>query len=186
MLTIQIYILSKLMEGSSYPYSLKKGLSEPVPFDKIANITESKLYYHFESLTKQGLIAPTEIIKEENRPDKQVFSITEKGREALPKKIYQLIEKSSKMSEIMIGLMFVQYVEIEKVIAIIQVKKMSLEGKYEGLASIYEKVKVPDQLVNRMQVANDYFTDMLQREIDWFERVIESLHKDLQRENEKK
>lgn len=166
------------MEGSSYPYSLKKGLSEPVPFDKIGNITESKLYYHFESLTKQGLIEPTEIIKEENRPDKQLFSITEKGRVALPNKIYQLIEKSTKMSEIMIGLMFVQYVEIEKVIVMIQVKKMSLEAKYRSLVSIYEKVEVPPHMVNQVYLANDYFTDMLQREIEWFDRVIESLQKD--------
>lgn len=60
-LSIQIYILSKLMEGDSYPYQLKKGLSEPVAFDKMANISESKLYYHFESLSKQGLIAPIEM-----------------------------------------------------------------------------------------------------------------------------
>ena len=77
-MSIQIYILSKLTEGENYPYKLKKELSEPIPFDKMGNLTESKLYYHFESLTKQGLVEPREIIKEENRPDKQVFAITDK------------------------------------------------------------------------------------------------------------
>lgn len=104
-MSIQIYILSKLAKESSYPYKLKKDLSEPIPFDKLANLTESKLYYHFESLTKQGLIEPTEIIKEENRPDKQVFAITEQGLALLPNKIYQLFEKADSLSETIVGLM---------------------------------------------------------------------------------
>lgn len=92
-MSIQIYILSKLAKESSYPYKLKKELSEPIPFDKLAHLTESKLYYHFESLTKQGLIEPTEIIKEENRPDKQVFAITEQGLAILPQKFISFLKK---------------------------------------------------------------------------------------------
>ena len=162
------------MEGDSYPYQLKKGLSEPVPFDKMANITESKLYYHFESLAKQGLIAPTEIIKEDNRPDKHLFSISEKGRTALPKKIYEVFEKATKMSEVIIGLMFVQYVEVEKVVALIQAKKLDLENKREKLALIYDNTHVPKHMEAHVHLANDYFTDILKREIEWFQRVIES------------
>lgn len=163
------------MEGDSYPYQLKKGLSEPVAFDKMANISESKLYYHFESLSKQGLIAPIEIIKEDNRPDKHLYSITDKGRTVLPKKIYEVFEKATKMSEVIIGLMFVRYVEVEKVIAIIQVKKLYLENKYEKLVSIYDDTHVPKHMEAHVDLANDYFTDMLKREIEWFQRVIESL-----------
>ena len=48
-MSIQIYILSKLTEEENYPYKLKKELSEPIPFDKMGNLTESKLYYIFET-----------------------------------------------------------------------------------------------------------------------------------------
>lgn len=75
-MSIQIYILSKLMQGDNYPYKLKKELSEPIPFDQIGNLTESKLYYHFETLKKQGFIKTTRVIKEEHRPDKNIFSIS--------------------------------------------------------------------------------------------------------------
>lgn len=85
-MSIQIYILSKLMDENNYPYKLKKELSTPIPFDKLLNLSESKLYYHFESLSKQGLVEQVEIIKEEHRPDKQVFSITDKGRKQLRSK----------------------------------------------------------------------------------------------------
>lgn len=174
-MTIQIFILSKLMEGDNYPYQLKKHLSEPVPFDKIGNVTESKLYYHFESLTKQGLIEPTTVIREENRPDKQYFSITQKGREELPTKIYKVFEKATKMSEMIIGLLFIRHVNVEKVIPIIQVKKHALEKKLTQLAEIYGKVDIPDNVLKSAQFANDYLTEMTQREITWYDRIISQL-----------
>ena len=177
-MTIQIYILSKLIERDHYPYELKKGLSEPVPFDKMANITESKLYYHFESLTKQGLIEEAELIKEEHRPDKQLYTITEKGRLALPQKIYDVFEKSKQMSDLIIGLIFIQYVDIQKVITLVQVKKMALENKRATLTKAYEKTVIPAHLEETIHLANGYFMESLQREISWFERVLEMLHHD--------
>ncbi|MEW5551355.1 hypothetical protein ABGT22_15600 [Peribacillus frigoritolerans] len=83
---------------------LKKQLSEPIPLDRLGGLTESKLYYHFESLVKQGLVEPVEVIKEEHRPDKQVFAITVKGREELPKKIYKLFENADEIKDIIVGL----------------------------------------------------------------------------------
>ena len=49
-MSIQIFILSKLMEKNTYPYLLKKELSEPIPYDKMSDLTENKLYYHFEKI----------------------------------------------------------------------------------------------------------------------------------------
>ncbi|PEC57462.1 transcriptional regulator, partial [Bacillus wiedmannii] len=34
-MSIQIFILSKLMEDNTYPYKLKKQLSEPIPLDQL-------------------------------------------------------------------------------------------------------------------------------------------------------
>lgn len=92
-MSVQIFILSKLMEQNTYPYQLKRQLSEPIPFDKMSGLTESKLYYHFDSLKKKGLIEVTQTIREENRPDKQIFAITDQGKDALPSMIYKLFKK---------------------------------------------------------------------------------------------
>ena len=128
-MSIQIYILGKLMQKNTYPYQLKKDLSEPIPLAQMTNLTESKLYYHFESLTKQGLIEPVEVIKEVNRPDKQVFSITEKGRQQLPEKIYDLFEKAKSITDMMTGIAFIQLVNRQKVISILEYKLATIERK---------------------------------------------------------
>lgn len=119
-MAIQIFILSKLMEENTYPYKLKKQISALQPLDTVNGLTESKLYYHFESLAKQGFIEAKEVIKEENRPDKQVFAITAKGREVLPKKIYKLFENAETIGDMVIGLANMKYIDRDKAISLIE------------------------------------------------------------------
>ncbi|SFQ09685.1 transcriptional regulator, PadR family [Psychrobacillus psychrotolerans] len=176
-MSIQIYILSKLMEEDNYPYKLKKELSDPIPFDKIGDLTESKLYYHFESLSKQGLIQQVEVIKEENRPDKQVYAITEKGREILPKKIYELFEKANKLAEVIVGLMFLRYVEKSHIILILEKKLESLHSKQLQLKDIYSHIRVEDTVQEMVDFADGYISDTIINEITWLENLIAKLKK---------
>ncbi|MGE7692032.1 PadR family transcriptional regulator [Lysinibacillus sp. NPDC097214] len=174
-MSIQIYILSKLLEGENYPYKLKKELSKPIPFDKMGNLTESKLYYHFESLTKQGLVEPGEIIKEENRPDKQVFAITDKGREQLPNKIYELFEKAKNIPEMVVGIMFLRHVENALVIPILEKKLESLQGKQEQLQAIYNQIQLDDLMKENVDFIQSYYSENIANEIQWLEKLIRKL-----------
>ncbi|MGB2873188.1 PadR family transcriptional regulator [Psychrobacillus psychrotolerans] len=174
-MSIQIYILSKLMAEDNYPYKLKKELSDPIPFDKIGDLTESKIYYHFESLSKQGLIQQVEVIKEENRPDKQVYTITEKGREDLPKKIYELFEKANKLAEVIVGLMFLRYVEKSHIILILERKLESLHSKQLQLKDIYSHIHVEDTVQEMVDFADGYISDTIINEITWLENLIAKL-----------
>ena len=91
-MSLQIYILTKLMEENSYPYKVKKALSEPVPFAEMSNLTDSKLYYHFDSLAKKQMIEEVEIIHEANRPDKHIFGITPKEHSFVPAHAIKLLK----------------------------------------------------------------------------------------------
>lgn len=174
-MSIQIYILSKLMEENNYPYKLKKELSEPIPFDKLGNLTESKLYYHFESLSKQGLVEPREVIKEEHRPDKQVFAITDKGREQLPVKIYELFKKADKVEEMTVGLMFLRYVEKERVVQILEQKLEKMRSKESYLNGIFKQIPAEVAVMEMVEFSHDYFSDMMSKEIFWLDHLIEKL-----------
>ncbi|WP_338652836.1 MULTISPECIES: helix-turn-helix transcriptional regulator [Sporosarcina] len=172
-MTIQIYILSKLIEGNNYPYKLKRQLSDPIPFDKLAGLTESKLYYNFNTLAKQRLIEAVEIIKEEHRPDKQVFSITAKGREELPKKIYKLFEKADKISEMLVGLASIEYVDRDKVIAILERKLADHKDRWEYLKSLNEHVDVGKEKEKLMEFMGDYFPSKAEHTASWLEVLID-------------
>jgi len=174
-MSIQVYILSKLMEGDNYPYKLKKELSDPIPFDKMSNVTESKLYYHFESLTKQGLVEPIEVIKEENRPDKQVFAITDKGREQLALKIYELFEKAKNLSEMIIGMMFLRFVDQSRIVPILEKKLENLRSKQSTIEAIYSQISIDESRKEMVDFAQSYYSNSISSEIIWLEKLISKL-----------
>ena len=178
-MSIQIYILSMLMEEKSYPYKLKKQLSEPLPLDKLGNLTESKLYYHFDSLSKSGLIEQVEVIKEEHRPDKQVFAITEKGREMLPKKIYNLFEKGEDVKEFVIGLFFLRFVDKARIIRILEEKLEEIGQKENQFKILCERLDVSEVYKPTINITNNYMLSRLDIEIKTIKQILEQLSKEL-------
>ncbi|GEK34745.1 PadR family transcriptional regulator [Kurthia sibirica] len=174
-MSIQIFILSKLMAENNYPYKLKKELSSPIPFDEMGKLTESKLYYHFDSLLKQGLVETVEVIHELNRPDKQIFSITDEGRKQLPLKMYELFTKANNLGEMIVGLVYIEFVDRQKVIEIFENRLKQHEEKLDKMISIYAKMKEKDQQRPVVMYYNDYFKDKMDRETYWLRTLIEGL-----------
>ncbi|MBD7945453.1 MULTISPECIES: PadR family transcriptional regulator [Psychrobacillus] len=176
-MAIQIYILGKLMQDNNYPYKLKKELSEPIPFDQLGGVTESKLYYHFESLVKQGLIEPVEIIKEEHRPDKQVFAITDKGREALPQKIYQLFGNADTISGMVIALANIEYVDREKVIELLYQKLARIKEHWAHIKDLEIKVQLSEEKEHLVKYLGEYFSSKKEHTTYWLEELIKRIER---------
>lgn len=174
-MAIQIFILSKLMEDNNYPYKLKKQLSEPIPLDKLGGITESKLYYHFESLAKQGLIEVVEIIKEEHRPDKQVFAITDKGRKELPEKIYKLFESAEAISDMVIGLGNLEYVDRDKVVEILEKKLRKFIAHWEQIMEFEKQVQIDKNKEKLVDFIGSYVSNRADHTIHWLEELIKRI-----------
>lgn len=49
-----------------------------------------------------------------------MFSITEKGRDALPKKIYKSLESANTIGDMVIGLANMEYVDRDRIIHILE------------------------------------------------------------------
>lgn len=175
-MAIQIFILTQLMEDDTYPYKLKKQLAQLQPLESINGLTESKLYYHFESLAKQGFIETKEIIKEEHRPDKQVFGITEKGREVLPKKIYKLFESADNIGEMVIGLANMKYVDRGKVIGILEKKIDKIHKSREQLSQIDASHLIGPEHKVFAEFVDDYAHYKITSNLSFLERLIKHIH----------
>ncbi|GAB6930709.1 hypothetical protein JCM10914A_46920 [Paenibacillus sp. JCM 10914] len=174
-MSIQIFILSKLMKENNYPYKLKKQLSEPIPLDQLVGLTESKLYYNFDSLAKKGLIEIVEIIQEEHRPDKQVFAITAKGREELPKQIYKLFENARKIEEMVVGLAAIKYVDREKVVEILEKKLNNINTRWEQVSGLGEKVEVDRDNEKLREFMTGYISTKTEHTIYWLKDLIQRI-----------
>lgn len=174
-MSIQIFILSSLMEESNYPYKLKKRLAGLQLHELAEGFTESKLYYHFESLRKQGLIEVQEILQEENRPDKQVFRITEKGRAVFPKKIYKLLEDAVTVSDMVVGFTNIKYVDRNKVISILENKLELHRKKWAIIASLNMEQFNEPTYQNVRDFMADYSRDRHSHTMKYLERLIQQV-----------
>jgi PadR family transcriptional regulator, regulatory protein AphA len=174
-MSVQIYILSKLMEGKNYPYNVIKSLTENLPFNELASMTESKLYYHFESLVKQGLIEEVEIIKESNRPEKQLYEITQKGREELPKKLYKLFERAVSLPEMLTGFIFVQYVDRSRVIQILEQRIEQIYEKSSRITKLHSNFDFEGSNQKVMDIYTDFFKNRFLSEIEALSALIANL-----------
>ncbi|XQY91413.1 PadR family transcriptional regulator [Metabacillus sp. HB246100] len=172
---IQIFILSKLMEDNTYPYKLKKQLSEPIPLDELSGLTESKLYYHFDSLEKKKFIEAVEVIKEENRPDKKVFKITDKGREELPKLIYKMFENGVEIKGMMVGIVNLKYVDREKVIMILEKKLADSKERWNYLKNMQENLSIEKEREELVKFLVRYVEDKAENKLQWLEELVEQI-----------
>ena len=163
------------MEDNNYPYKLKKQLSEPIPLDRLGGLTESKLYYHFESLVKQGLVEQVEVIKEEHRPDKQVFAITDKGREELPKKIYKLLENADDLSDMVVGIASIKYVDRERVLNILQRKSDHIRAQWMNLKDFKTKVQIDEENKNLIEFVGGYISTRVDHTVYWLDELIQQI-----------
>lgn len=173
---IQIFILSKLMEDNNYPYKLKKQLSEPIPMDRLGGLTESKLYYHFDSLAKKGLVEAVEIIKEEHRPDKQVFAITAKGREELPKLIYKLFENADEIKDMVVGLANLKYVDRDEVLVILKRKSKNIRDRWEQIKDFEQQIQIDEGHEKFIEFMSGYVSTRTEHTIYWLEELIKRIN----------
>lgn len=163
------------MEDNTYPYKLKKQLSEPIPLDELSGLTESKLYYHFDSLEKKNFIEAVEVIKEENRPDKKVFKITDKGREELPKLIYKMFENGVEIKGMMVGIVNLKYVDREKVIKILEKKLADSKERWNYIKNMQENLSIEKEREELVKFLVRYVEDKAENKLQWLEELVEQI-----------
>lgn len=176
--SIQIFILSNLMVENSYPYKLKKKIADFQLLDLNNSLTESKLYYHFESLRKSGLIEVQEILQEENRPDKQVFRITEKGIAEFPEIVYKLFQQANSIGEMAVGIGNVKYVDRQIVLEILRKRLLKEQNNWKVISSFDSDAYMTDGRQGVINFMSAYAEERHEMTIRYFERLIEEIQKE--------
>ncbi len=78
-------------------------------------LASGSLYYAFDTLEKNQLVKVVDVIRETNRPEKTVYSITDAGREEFERLYFeQLLKKEHMHRPVYAALSFTSYVDQEK------------------------------------------------------------------------
>ncbi|MNI49178.1 Transcriptional regulator PadR-like family protein [compost metagenome] len=78
-LSIRLSVLGLLLEENLHPYEISIRMRDRF-LDQKGQFKIGSLYYAVDQLAKEAYIEAVETIRSENRPDKTVFRITDKGK----------------------------------------------------------------------------------------------------------
>lgn len=126
-------LLSVLMTGPATGYDIKKVLEQEV--SKVVDVTISNIYPALNELAAEGLVA-YEKVEQENRPNKKVYAITAKGRDACLHTLMTVNARHKLRSEFMFILSFAPYLPRRRVKDLFDERLADLEQMHASLDTI--------------------------------------------------
>ncbi|WP_183905303.1 helix-turn-helix transcriptional regulator [Rhizobium sp. BK008] len=77
---VALAVLAMLMEEPMHPYRMQRLIKERGK-DEVIKVTQrASLYQTIQRLEREGLIIPRKTVRDDKRPERTVYEITEKGR----------------------------------------------------------------------------------------------------------
>ncbi|MDX1443526.1 MAG: PadR family transcriptional regulator [Gammaproteobacteria bacterium] len=135
---VKTLCLGVLSEGEATGYDIKKYFECTFSHFFVAGF--GSIYPALADLTKQGLVTCREEAQD-NRPDRKVYSLTEKGRAAFVESLEQTPPRHKIRSEFMVLLHFAHLLPRERVAAIIDQRLGDLTRDLQLIERFFQETK---------------------------------------------
>lgn len=137
--------------------------------DEVSEINDGKLYYNFDSLLKKGCIEKIEVIREENRPERTVYGITDKGREVLRDKIYESFTNFKGIRSIYSSVIFLKHTDLDKSAFLLEEVVNKLKEKIAHYDEVWNDLQ--DKTPPSVHLITDYTHNQMRIDLAWLEKV---------------
>ncbi|GLX67960.1 PadR family transcriptional regulator [Paenibacillus glycanilyticus] len=139
-MSMKMLILGLLMERDRHPYEIRQTIKQR-NWNESFKLRDGSLYYAVDQLRDQELIEAAEIVAVpgENRPDKTIYRITEKGKSALDKLLYeQLNQVSYPQHPVFLALAFIRYGDQERIEQLLLKQLKACEERIKRMEVVLE------------------------------------------------
>jgi DNA-binding PadR family transcriptional regulator len=163
-------VLSLLVEGPMHPYLMQQRIKQQGK-DSIANVAQpNSVYQVIERLQREGLIAVRETAREERRPERTVYELTDEGRRTLYEWVRTMLSEPERD--------FPDFPAALSVLAILKPEdaRRQLEERAEALDRRLADLDKTNSPVPRLFLIEDEYRQVVTRaELDWVRSVIDDL-----------
>lgn len=138
MMSMKLLILGLLMEKDRHPYDIRQTIKQR-NWNESFRLRDGSLYYAVDQMREKQLIEAAEIVTVpgDNRPDKTIYRITEKGKAAFHKLLYdQFSEVSYPQHPVFLSLPFVRHGDQEQVIQLLQKQLEACEERIQRMEAV--------------------------------------------------
>ncbi len=177
---INLFILGLISEKPNNPYRLKKIL-EKLEIKQWFPMSDSTVYKSINSLQKKGYVIG-ETKKENNNPEKTIYSITEDGKKELDKSLKEYLRGSKRVVfDFDVASSLVCHLNKEDAVGALQYQLDSINHNLEGLKANYNVLKDIQKIpyvgfmkiihnINRLEALRktiNEFLDYIKNDKDW-------------------
>lgn len=167
-------ILGLLYEAPMHPYRIQQLIKERGK-DKIINVQRrASLYQTIGQLEKAGLVQELKTIREDNRPDRTLYELTEKGRETLRDWLHEaLATPAQEFPEFPAAVSFIALLTPEEVRQQLEQRETALSRQ---IGEIEAALKSGAEFLPRLfLLEEEYLRVVLEAELNWVRAVIYDL-----------
>lgn len=170
-MSVKLIILGLLMSGEKHPYEMQQ-IMKLRKMDKFVSFYKGSLYYAVEQLRDEGFIEVSQIIKEEKRPDKTLYKITETGKEEFHDLLIQQMSKEEQhYNPLYTALVFARYGDNQKIAEVFKKKIKYAEKKIEVMEKAL--IEITPQSSRAVQYIYKGMIDNAKTEKKWLQELYE-------------
>jgi DNA-binding PadR family transcriptional regulator len=167
---LAMVVLAFLLEEPMHPYLMRQRVQERGK-QRVANLAQpNSVYQAMDALHRQGLIRVRETSRQERRPERTVYEITEEGEQTLWQWLATMLSDP--------GRDFPDFPAAVSVLMLLDPLEAArlLDARVEGLRKRREELATEGGPLPRLfQLEDEYQRAMIDAEIDWVRSLVEDL-----------
>jgi DNA-binding PadR family transcriptional regulator len=170
---IALAVLAMLMEEPLHPYRMQRLIKERGK-DEVINVTQrASLYQTIQRLEREGLITPQKTVRDDKRPERTVYEITEKGRDiALEWMRETLSNVTREYPEFPAAISFLPLLTPNDVLGRLEQRAKTIESELRRIDGVLREAEAVPRL---FLLEMEYLRALHATELSWVNGVVEDL-----------
>ncbi|WP_169807822.1 PadR family transcriptional regulator [Actinomadura hibisca] len=171
---LALTVLRMLCDEPLHPYEMQQRIRTRA-YDQAVKLTHGALYNTVDRLAANGLIEPLETSREGRRPERTVYAVTERGRDAALDRLADLITRPDEEYP-MIGaaLALVTLLPPQETLACLRTRAVALEARLVGERAANDALR-KRHLERHLLLDQELKIAQLRTELDYVSSLIDDI-----------
>ncbi|UWM80047.1 PadR family transcriptional regulator [Rhizobium sp. SRDI969] len=161
------------MEEPLHPYRMQRLIKERGK-DEVINVTQrASLYQTIQRLEREGLITPQKTVRDDKRPERTVYEITEKGRDIALEWMREMLSTVTReYPEFPAAISFLPLLMPSDVASQLERRAKAIESELRRIDEVLQEAQAVPRL---FLLEMDYLRALHATELSWVNGVVEDL-----------
>ncbi|WP_259669589.1 MULTISPECIES: PadR family transcriptional regulator [unclassified Rhizobium] len=170
---VALAVLAMLMEEPLHPYRMQRLIKERGK-DEVINVTQrASLYQTIHRLEREALIAQQKTVRDDKRPERTVYEITEKGRDVALAWIREMLSTLTReYPEFPAAVSFLALLTPNDVLGLLEHRAKAIESELRRIDGLLREAQAVPRL---FLLEMEYLRALHATELSWVNGVIGDL-----------